>query len=856
MNKNYFLSHSSEDSDFVKRVAGVLGKDQCWLYEWDVIPGDPIFKFDWGIVDSRIFVLFWSKNAAESVIVQDEVNQARFRVYRDRGFRLVVVILDKTPLPPALAYRYYIDGTKGARPVVSALQRLLSDLIPEETSIGTSLLRDSFQNRERELDLLEQLSFSGDSPVMILGLDGIGKTSLVKKAVTAIYSHLTPIWVDLETASTPVRLLASIARPLSIQVDPHEVAGDPQQFWRAMLLPEIRDSARVFIILDNLDVPTISGYMRSETTSKLAEMICHDLVQIRKANNPGLIVISWTQPLSHPTIISRFKPLELGPLDKKSVARALRFYLTHISTLYYDLEKLELVAKQLVGYPGAINIVAKLIAEQGIDATLADTTGLRKLRSVLAENLFSRVTISQEEKCLLILLATAVIPLGHRQLRILSEPSTENIEGIKRKQLLDPVSSGYSLHSVLRDYVLESIATPADIISSHKRLADLFDSEWKSALVCSAERAEYASLCHFHMLASGSKRWANLIEKDYLEEARAAAIELYRRGQYRTALLYLEYARKMVSASDPIYDFYYALSLNRLKKSKEAKEIISSLVQRFPRVSRYHHALGTILRTLGDRDGAIESFRKAVSLSPGRGKATALCSLAETLSDMNRSDEALPLIEEALDIDPGKSHVVAVASLIYDAVGQTDKALDIIRDGLRLSPDSSRLHHRAGMILKKLGLFADAKNHLERASRDPALAFSITALADVYIELDDIEGAEAVVERFPGPKQRSPSYLATKANILRKKGDYDTAEVMLKKAIRLQPDNVFLYGGMARVKLDEAQQLAEKGDKQSALITIEEARNYVSNGLQIEAKNEPLLTLEYMIDRLESQIKH
>jgi tetratricopeptide (TPR) repeat protein len=855
MNKNYFLSHSSEDSDLVKRIAGALGRNQCWLYEWDVMPGDSIFKFDRGIVDSRIFVLFWSKNAAESVIVQDEVNQARIRVYRDRGFHLVVVILDKTPLPPALAYRSYIDGTKGVRYVIGALRRLLSDLIPEETYIGSSLLRDSFQNRERELDLLEQLSFSGGSPVMILGLDGIGKTSLIKKAVLAIYSHLTPLWVNLETASTPVRLLASIARPLSIQVDTHNVARDPQQFWQSVLLPEIRDSARLFIILDDLDVPTILGYMRSETTSSLAEIICRDLVQIRKPNNPGLIVISWTQPPFHPSILSQFKSLELGPLDKKSVARALRFYLTHVSTLDYNLEKLELVAKQLVGYPGAINIVAKLIAEQGIDAILADTVELRKIRSVLAEDLFSRVTLSKEERYMLILLATAVLPLGHRQLRILLGPSTENIEGIKRKQLLDPVSHGYSLHSVLRDYVLEAIAKPADIVSSHKRLAHLFDREWESALVFSAERAEYASLCHFHALASGSRRWAKLIEKDYLEEARAAAIELYRRGQYKTALIYLEHARKMDAESAPIYDFYYALSLNRLKRSKEAKEIVDSLIQRFPRVSRYHHALGTILRFLGDRDAAIESFRKAVSLSAGRGKATALCSLAEILSEMNRSDEALPLIEEALDIEPGKSFVVATASMIYDALGQTDKALDIIIDGLRISPDNSRLHHRAGMILKKMELFADAKDHLEQASRDPALGFSVTALADVYLELDDIPEAEAVVERFPGPKQRSPSYLATKANILRRKGDYDTAEVMLKKAIRLKPDNVFLYGGMARVKLDQAQQFAERGDKQSALITIEEARNYISSGLQIEAENEPLLTLNHMIDRLESQIK-
>jgi len=86
------------------------------------------------------------------------------------------------------------------------------------------------------------------------------------------------------------------------------------------------------------------------------------------------------------------------------------------------------------------------------------------------------------------------------------------------------------------------------------------------------------------------------------------------------------------------------------------------------------------------------------------------------------------------------------------------------------------------------------------------------------------------------------------------KGDYDGAEGLLKKAIRLQPYNVVLYGGMVQVKFEQAQQFVKRGDKQSALIIIEEARNYISSGLQIEAENELLLSLEHMIRKLRSRI--
>ena len=54
----FFLSHSTEDGQTVKQIAESLGRAQCWLYEWEIKPGDSIFEFDRGIADSRIFVVF------------------------------------------------------------------------------------------------------------------------------------------------------------------------------------------------------------------------------------------------------------------------------------------------------------------------------------------------------------------------------------------------------------------------------------------------------------------------------------------------------------------------------------------------------------------------------------------------------------------------------------------------------------------------------------------------------------------------------------------------------------------------------------------------------------------------------
>ncbi len=144
------------------------------------------------------------------------------------------------------------------------------------------------------------------------------------------------------------------------------------------------------------------------------------------------------------------------------------------------------------------------------------------------------------------------------------------IGGLREKQLLDPSSQGYCLHGILSDYVSEYIAIPKEIMEAHAQLATLFENEWKKAPGNSAASAQYGSLAYFHNISAGRVEEAKQFKLAYLMEAKDAAIELYRRGQYSVALTYLENAKKVDETPDPIYDFYYALSLGRLGRSEEA----------------------------------------------------------------------------------------------------------------------------------------------------------------------------------------------------------------------------------------------------------------------------------------------
>jgi len=78
-----FLSHSSEDKEFVQAIARELGRQFCVFDEYSFETGEQLKRsIEQGIDDSSIFVLFASRKALDSVWVEFEEQEAWFRQLR------------------------------------------------------------------------------------------------------------------------------------------------------------------------------------------------------------------------------------------------------------------------------------------------------------------------------------------------------------------------------------------------------------------------------------------------------------------------------------------------------------------------------------------------------------------------------------------------------------------------------------------------------------------------------------------------------------------------------------------------------------------------------------------------------
>lgn len=107
-----FLSHSSKDKEFVRRLTADLQAQNLhvWLDERELQVGDSIVQgVSDGLRDSDYFVVVVSQNSAQSKWVQQELNSALMRELSGKGVVVLPVRMDETPLPPLLVDRIYAD---------------------------------------------------------------------------------------------------------------------------------------------------------------------------------------------------------------------------------------------------------------------------------------------------------------------------------------------------------------------------------------------------------------------------------------------------------------------------------------------------------------------------------------------------------------------------------------------------------------------------------------------------------------------------------------------------------------------------------------------------------------------------
>jgi hypothetical protein len=107
-----FLSHSSKDKGFVRRLAAdlVAGGVKVWIDEQRILVGDSIpEKIAQGLAESDFFLIVVSHNSVESPWVKKELNSALVHEIERRKVAVLPIKLDDAKLPDSISEKHYAD---------------------------------------------------------------------------------------------------------------------------------------------------------------------------------------------------------------------------------------------------------------------------------------------------------------------------------------------------------------------------------------------------------------------------------------------------------------------------------------------------------------------------------------------------------------------------------------------------------------------------------------------------------------------------------------------------------------------------------------------------------------------------
>jgi tetratricopeptide (TPR) repeat protein len=252
-------------------------------------------------------------------------------------------------------------------------------------------------------------------------------------------------------------------------------------------------------------------------------------------------------------------------------------------------------------------------------------------------------------------------------------------------------------------------------------------------------------------LQSTLNRTRRVIETDNPILDQIAIDTLRDEGKRREALEQTESAARRYPA-DRTLKFTKALILSEVNRSREAGELLRTMIKGHPELATDDSTVYTILSSVqmqsGDLKTAEASARKALELNPddsdillqlssvldraGRhgesekilrdlldrdpDNATALNNLAYFLIERGESyQEALKLIEQATVIEPINGSFLDSLGWANYKLGNLEKAREVLEKALIYSRRNSAIHDHLGDVLRGMGKVSEARRHWEKA---------------------------------------------------------------------------------------------------------------------------------------------
>ena len=155
-------------------------------------------------------------------------------------------------------------------------------------------------------------------------------------------------------------------------------------------------------------------------------------------------------------------------------------------------------------------------------------------------------------------------------------------------------------------------------------------------------------------------------------------------------------------------------ALDEMKNTNGAIEQFRAAVKADPRLPNAHFGLGYLLWTQNQFEEAAREFQAELVNVPDNPQA--LTFLADCDIQLGKSDDALPLVEKAIQLDSNNARAHMDLGVIYASNGRPQDALREFKTAVKLTPEDANVHWRLARLYQSMGRKDEAKVEFDKTS--------------------------------------------------------------------------------------------------------------------------------------------
>jgi tetratricopeptide (TPR) repeat protein len=155
-------------------------------------------------------------------------------------------------------------------------------------------------------------------------------------------------------------------------------------------------------------------------------------------------------------------------------------------------------------------------------------------------------------------------------------------------------------------------------------------------------------------------------------------------------------------------------ALDEMKDKEGSTRMFRAAVKANPKEPNVHFGLGYLLWTQKIYPEAATEFQAELANDPNHVQAMAY--LADAYIQLNRPEDAKPLLEKTVKLDPSQSLAHLDLGILLSDKGENEKALRELLLAEKLKGGDVNVHWRLGRLYRTMGRKEDAKAEFDKAS--------------------------------------------------------------------------------------------------------------------------------------------